>query len=199
MSDIGPRLFRRRTALLFGGMERKRSRPTTKKKGSSQMESTKANAVKSDISLTITRIFDAAPELVFEAWLAPTQLSEWVGPHSLDFRTQTLALEPRVGGRYHIAMHKPNGVANARGVYREIERYTRLVFTWSRQKDCNGSDADGAPMARHETLVTLTFRPHGNQTEMTLLQENFQTADERDGHDKGWNISFGQLAAMLAK
>jgi uncharacterized protein YndB with AHSA1/START domain len=164
------------------------------------MEATKQSEVKSGIRLNITRTFDASPQRCFEAWLDPDQVSKWLGPRAMG-QAETKLLEPRVGGRYLIVMHSPNGDNNVSGVYREITRVSKLVFTWAWSADCG---CGGAPetgqdaMAGHETLVTVTFRPSGRKTEMTLLHENFPTTNQRDRHDKGWCGSFDQLAELVA-
>ena len=49
----------------------------------------------------------------------------------------------------------------------------------------------------HETLMTITIRPVGSGSELTLLYENFPNAERRDGHNAGWTMSLDQLAAML--
>jgi len=157
------------------------------------MMSANQSEVKSTIALKLTRVFDASPERVFDAWLDPVQISRWLGPGESQVKCEAKLLEPRVGGRYHIVMHKPNRVTNTTGVYREIARPSRLVFTWTWDHDCGGSGITG-----HETLVTVTFRAIGKKTEMTLLHESFPTSELRDGHDKGWSCCFDQLAAFLS-
>ena len=45
---------------------------------------------------------------------------------------QRAATDPRVGGRYRIEMHSPNGEPhNVGGAYREVVANEKLVFTWS--------------------------------------------------------------------
>ena len=40
-----------------------------------------------------------------------------------------------------------------------------------------------------ETLVTISFNPIGNKTEMVFRQTNFPTAELRDSHNGGWFAS----------
>ena len=140
---------------------------------------------RSDVDLEMKQVFDAPPEAVFGAWLDAQQLARWIGPRGVQAEAQLL--EPRVGGRYRILMHTPDG-ANpvVEGVYRELERPSRLVFTWVWQHD------------KQETLVTLSFRAHGKKTEMTLLHQRFANAERRDSHQHGWGGSFERLAQLLA-
>jgi uncharacterized protein YndB with AHSA1/START domain len=60
------------------------------------------------------------------------------------------------------------------------------VFTWAWAHETQ------------ETLVTLTFKPAGNGTEMTMAHTNFATAERRDSHNNGWAGSFDKLGEMLA-
>ncbi len=137
------------------------------------------------LSLEITRRFEAPPECVFDAWLSKAWGS-WIGPRTI--RGEVTLLEPKVGGRYRIVMHRPDETTLAvEGVYREIERPTRLVLTWVWQ--------DGSV----ETVITLSFRPAGTGTEMTIRHEGFSSAERRDSHVNGWNGSFEKLDALLAK
>jgi uncharacterized protein YndB with AHSA1/START domain len=143
----------------------------------------------SDITLVLSATFDASPEAVFDAWTDPEQLGKWIGPREV--KAEAKLLEPRMGGRYRIAMHTPNGVPVVEGTYREFSRPNRLAFTWAWQ------DEKGGP--GHEMMVMLTFKKVGDKTEMTLRQENFANAEARDHHNQGWNGSFEKLAEFLAK
>lgn len=136
-----------------------------------------------DTLLQITRVFDASPERVFDAWLSEDWAS-WIGPH--DIRGELELLEPRVGGRYRILMHKPDGnILTVGGVYRQIDRPRTLVFTWLWEHG-------GA-----ETVVTLDFRPEGRGTSLTLRHEGFCTVDRRDGHLRGWTSCLEKLSNHL--
>ena len=145
------------------------------------------NAVAADTAatLTISRHFDAPPERVFEAWLDPEQISRWMGPRGV--RAEATQLDARVGGGYAITMHKPdNSIARVTGAYKEIKRHSRLAFTWTWLDEIR------------ETLVTLTFKPAGKGTDMTLQHTGFSNAERRDQHNFGWNGSLDKLAEALA-
>jgi hypothetical protein len=65
-------------------------------------------------ALVVSRSFDAPREAVFDAWLDPTQLAIWMGPHGV--RAEVDALEPKEGGKYRIIMHpEPGGTPTAGG------------------------------------------------------------------------------------
>jgi uncharacterized protein YndB with AHSA1/START domain len=151
-----------------------------------------AAKAESDLSLIITRSFDAPRERVFDAWLDPAQIATWIGPRSV--RAETMELSQKVGGRYRIHMRGVDGSNGpvVSGIYREIVRPERLVFTWAWET------AHARGMPGDETIVTLTFRERGGKTEMTLRHEGFAAKESRDSHNQGWNGSFDKLAELLA-
>jgi uncharacterized protein YndB with AHSA1/START domain len=146
-----------------------------------------ATTVATKPSLTIKRRFNAAPAKVFAAWTDPEKLKHWMGPG--DFGTVLAEADVRVGGRYHIIMRKP-GVDedhDVSGVYREVVPNEKLVFTWAWKST-----------PERESLVTLTFKPDGDGTLMTLLHEQFFDEDARDRHQGGWNGAMAKLEQYLA-
>ncbi len=136
------------------------------------------------ITLDMSRIYDAAPKRVFDAWFSKAW-GEFVGPPGV--RGEVTLIEPRVGGRYRVVMHLPDGKTLAvGGVYREVARPTRLVMTWKWEHE------------EQDTLITLSFRAHGKSTELTLHHEGFANAERRDSHKGGWTGTLDKLAKMLA-
>ena len=78
-------------------------------------------------ALEITRTFDVEPGRVFDAWLSEAW-GAWAGPGPV--RGDVVQMEAKVGGRYRVAMHLPDGkTLVVGGVYREIVRPVKLVFT----------------------------------------------------------------------
>lgn len=142
-----------------------------------------------DLDLTITRVFDAPRELVFEAWTNPDHLVRWWGPTGFTGEACTIKLED--GGRWRICMRNNADGAEiwARGVYHEIKSPERLVFSFAWE------DPKGTP--GHDTLVTISFDDRDGKTEMTFHQAIFETVEDRDGHVDGWRECFDELAAYL--
>jgi uncharacterized protein YndB with AHSA1/START domain len=58
----------------------------------------KSNAASSKLQgeLLITRVFDAPPEVVFQAWTDPKQMEQWWEPHR--FTNPVCELDVRPGG-----------------------------------------------------------------------------------------------------
>jgi uncharacterized protein YndB with AHSA1/START domain len=143
-----------------------------------------------DRTLVIERVFKAPPERVFQAWTDPQILVKWWGPEG--FGTPDCTMDVRAGGAWRTHMASPKGDAHiVSGVYREITPPTRLVMTWGWELD------DGS--RGHETLVELTFEPAADgNTKGALVQSLFQSVEQRDSHNMGWNSSFNDLDRMLA-
>ena len=135
--------------------------------------------------LVIRRLFDAPPETVFDAWLEREQWQAWIGPEGC--QCDVPLLEPKVGGRYRIQMHLSDGrEIPVEGVFKVVDRPHALAFTW------------GWALGGHaDTLVSLTFRAVGGQTEITLTHEGLPGEEDRINHGKGWNSALNKLARFV--
>ena len=145
--------------------------------------------VTDDQILRIERLIPAAPERVFDYWSEPDELVKWWGPEGFDIPTS--ALDVRPGGHWRTTMRSQQGdLVTVSGVYREIDKPNRLVFTW-------GWDNDEG-VRGHETEVTITFEPAPGGTRMVLVQQAFADKDQRDRHMGGWNSSLNCLEQVAA-
>ncbi len=137
-----------------------------------------------DRVLEITRVIDAAPELVFDAWLQKSW-GEWAGPPGV--KGEVVQMEPKVGGAYRVVMHTPNGDLTVGGVYKEITRPSRIVMSWKWEFE------------PQDTLITLTFKPEGKGTKIHMRHEGFANAERRDSHQMGWSGTLDKLEAFLKR
>ena len=93
--------------------------------------------------------------------------------------------DPRVGGKFLIVMNVGGQDLPHRGEYLEIERYTRLVFTWLSAAASEGS------------RVTLHFAESpGSQTKLTLEHVGLPDAEQRARHHSGWSNILAELCAF---
>lgn len=136
-------------------------------------------------SLTLKRRIEAPPEKVFAAWTQPQQLARWMGPAETQRIEATVDL--RVGGRYRIDMIMKDDRHDVSGVYREIIPNEKLVFTWAWKST-----------PERESLVTITCKPDGNGTLLTLHHEQFFDEDARDRHNKGWAGTLDKLEKLFS-
>jgi uncharacterized protein YndB with AHSA1/START domain len=111
--------------------------------------------------ISITRIVEAPPELVFEAWTEAEHLAKWWGPEG--FTVPSAESDPRPGGAFAIVMRGPDGTDYPMsGVYRELDPPRRLVA------DSRALDAEGRALL--EAVTTVTFADLGGKTELTVAE-----------------------------
>ncbi|HEY0265658.1 MAG TPA: SRPBCC domain-containing protein, partial [Rhizomicrobium sp.] len=85
--------------------------------------------IETPIRLTLTRSFDVSPERLFDAWLSPG-FGEWLGMEGMV--CLSCEIDPRVGGQWKMLHRTPDGqTLDHSGIYKEIDRPSRLAFTWS--------------------------------------------------------------------
>ncbi|CAG4916768.1 SRPBCC family protein [Paraburkholderia gardini] len=137
-------------------------------------------------SLTIQRRINASPEKVWRAWTDPAQIAMWWTP--MGNKVTHAEMDVRVGGRFHVIMHAPDGGTNdVSGEYREIVPGTKLVFTWA-----------WITTPERESLVTIVLRRDGDATLLTLTHEQFVDEAARDSHRSGWTDVLDALEHLFA-
>lgn len=147
-----------------------------------------------DASLTgapqfsITRVFDAPRELVWQAWTTESELAAWL--HPLGVATGDVSCDVRVGGRYRYTMTNdetgeqfPTG-----GEYLEVEPMDRLVFTWGDPD----APVEGTP------VITLTFIPRGERTELVFHLLGYAGKPGDGFVYDGWDEALTNFARHLA-
>ena len=136
-------------------------------------------------ALEMTRTFNVPPARVFACFTSRDEWSAWAGPYAI--RGEVTVLEPRVGGRYRIVMHRPDGSELVvGGEFQGLDEPSRLAFTWKWE---HGQDT---------TLVTIFLRDLGGKTEMHFRHEGFTSEEDRNNHTQGWTGCLEKLDAFLA-
>ena len=145
-------------------------------------------AATSGLTLELTRTLPAPRPAVWSAMTKAGQLARWWGPKG--FTAPRVDFEARVEGRYRIAMQPPDGeLFHLHGEFREVDPPSRLAYTFAWEPP----DPDD-----RETVVTLTLRDRGEQTEVALGQGEFATVERRTLHEGGWSDSFEKLEQLLS-
>src|SRR6516162_5928376 len=113
-----------------------------------------------DIVLVVRRMIRASAERIFEAWTEPAHLRAWWGPRPVTCSDAEVDL--RVGGQFRIVNALPDGgTVTIHGEFRVVEPPHKLVYTWRMD--------DGTP---ESSLVTVTFAPRGEGTEVVVVHED---------------------------
>ena len=138
-------------------------------------------------SLTIKRRINAAPSKIYAAWTDPEKLAAWFGPAKAKEGSVQAETDLRVGGQYRISFHAIDGeYFQASGVYREIVPNELLVMSWAWHST-----------PERESQLTISLKPDGAGTLLTLLHQQFFNEAARDGHQKGWNELLDKLEQSL--
>lgn len=149
-------------------------------------------AAQGEREISVTRAFDAARELVFKAWARPDLLKRWLyGPE--EWRLAVCEIDPRVGGAARFVWRHHDGrEMGMSGVYREIMRPERIVFTEVWDEDWTGGEA----------LVTLVLAERADATMLTQTMR-YSSRAARDTvlatpMEQGMALSYDRLAKLLA-
>lgn len=143
---------------------------------------------KSDLELVVTRIFNASPEIVFEAWTNPDLFKRWWVPKSAGMSLISCDMDVRTGGAYRLVFSHPafDQPMAFFGMYKEVTPPTRLIWT-------NEESDQGA-------VTTVTFEENAGKT-LVALHELYATKAALDealaGSAEGLPEQFSQLDELL--
>lgn len=139
--------------------------------------------------LTITRVYDAPVEAVWNAWTDVEQVAQWWGPRGFSITTHSKEL--KAGGVWNYTMHGPDGVDYPNStLYHEVIENQKLVYD-------HGGYEDRPPMFR----VTVLFSERDGKTTMEMTM-SFPTAEEAQTSKKfiryaNGNSTWDRLAEYL--
>jgi uncharacterized protein YndB with AHSA1/START domain len=142
--------------------------------------------------ITISRIFDAPRERVWQEWTEPEAFADWFGGPDSEVPLSTVAMDVRPGGSWRLTMYAEPGRREIHwhGEYREVAQPERLVFTVT---DRPGEDAN-------ELVIVELTDLGGGRTEMLFQQRGGGlTAEEYERAGQGWGVFFDRIAARLAE
>ena len=146
-------------------------------------------ATPSDREITMTRVFDAPRELVYQAHTDAKHIAQWWGPRRLTTTIDALDVSP--GGAWRFVQHDPEGNEYAfRGEFREVVPPERLVFTF---------EFEGMP--GHILQQTITFEEHDGKTTV-FSTAHFDSVEDRNGMlesgmESGATESWDRLVELL--
>lgn len=149
----------------------------------------------SDRVLRMVRRFEASPERVFDAWINPATVRQWLFRTPADQQYHA-RLDPRVGGDWTITARRLGVDYTALGTYLEIDPPCRLVFTFAMPQFSPNSDR-----------ITVEIVPDGAGSLLTFTQEGIDIAEElrqlppgvEGGSEHGWRLMFDLLARAVGE
>ena len=144
------------------------------------------NAVAQVPTVTVRREIAASAQELFDAWLNPESLANWMRPGGK--KRASVKVDPRIGGEFEIVMHADSGPVPHTGTYQEIDRPRRLVFTWN------------SPYAgSHGSLVTVDFNSKGRGTEVVITHERLPSEEMVKAHTGGWTSILERIVEAYAE
>jgi uncharacterized protein YndB with AHSA1/START domain len=142
--------------------------------------------------IVMTRVFDAARHLVYEAFTKPELVSRWLtGPAG--WTMPVCEIDLTVGGKYRYVWKNAEGKQmSSHGVYQEIAPGERVVAT----------EQFDDPWYPGQAVGTTTFVEVGGRTTVTMSVQ-YDSRETRDmvlktGMETGVAYSFDQLEQILA-
>lgn len=144
----------------------------------------------SDREITLTRLFDAPRQLVFDAMTRPEHVRRWWGILDERYSVHVCDIDLRPGGAWRFVGRGPAGEFAFRGVYREVDPPDRLVYTEIYE-----------PFPDAESVVTTLLTEERGKTRLTITSL-YPTAEVRDmvlgtGMERGAGISYDRLEDLV--
>lgn len=134
--------------------------------------------------VSLTRRIKASAAKVYDAWSDPAKIAQWWAPHGVE--VVSCEADVRVGGIYRILMRDTEGrLYELSGEYRELQPDSRLVFTWSFSQEDRAS------------IITVSLRADGNETELTLTHEGEADDPTRKQREQGWGSLLRRLSHFV--
>ena len=133
------------------------------------------------IDLTVSRTIPAPAEKVFDVWMDPSS------PGGPWFGADRVILNPVVDGLFYLAVKHEGRTWPHYGRFIAIERPQKVEYTWV---------SEGTQGI--ESVITITFEPRGDQTEVTLHHSGVPDDEMGRRHKEGWTWVLSMLAESLA-
>jgi uncharacterized protein YndB with AHSA1/START domain len=141
--------------------------------------------------ITITRVFDAPREVVFKSWTDPEQVARWFGPPGFETPRESVDIDLRVGGRFHLRMVRGGGGMEY-GLRYEIVELVEPELLVLRSE----------PMPEvglyHHTFTRIELQEDGGKTRLKLTDGPYPE-EGGQGAAAGWEGSFDKLESLLGE
>jgi len=146
-------------------------------------------------STRTSRVIKARPEDLYDAFVDPKALVEWLPP--AEMTGEIHAFDARVGGGYRMSLYYPEEEKVFRGktAEREDRVEVRFVELARPRKIVEAIDfVTDDPALKGEMTMTATFKKTSGGTEATLVFENLPPGLQPLDNDAGARLSLDQLA-----
>jgi len=134
----------------------------------------------------VRRLLPASPDVVYDEWLDPVALADWMCPRPA--RCRNVESEPRLGGRLRIDIEDDGEEFRVSGEYLVLDRPTRLSFSWS---------CSTWPDPSLKSVVNVLLEPRENAQTLMTIEHTLLPPGLVDQHERGWAAIAQQLAVEL--
>ena len=149
------------------------------------MSTTPNNA---DRGYTITRVFDAPRQLVWNAITEAEQFAQWFGP--VDSTLDIHEMDVRPGGAWRATLHFNGMEMPWSGRWEEVVEPERVVLAF----------ADAPSLGDEFDLLTMTLTSLGDKTELVLRQSGGHLTDEQYEQAREGTAGFlDRMAGLLVR
>lgn len=150
-----------------------------------------------DFELTISRLIEAPPSVVWKAWSTPAQLATWWIPAPIECEVVKLDLRP--GGGFETRMREGGGEfqPHVEGCFLEIVPEARLVFTTVMKEGWRPTE----PWLALTAIITFAAEGPNTRYASRVLHKSEADARKHDemGFQEGWGAAIDQLARLVGR
>lgn len=138
-----------------------------------------------DLTVNLTKTINASAEKIFDAWLDPVMLAQFILPMP-GMPQPEVENDAQEGGSFSIIMQVGDDKIPHTGTYLTIKRPQELVFSWQ------------SPFSADDSRVSLLFNAiDANTTQVELTHVTFPDEESRSNHEGGWGNILGRLAEIV--
>jgi uncharacterized protein YndB with AHSA1/START domain len=168
--------------------ERSREEQTDPDERSREEQTHPGERSREESVVRVQRVLPATPEEVFDEWLDPEALKEWMCPRPS--RCVAVAVEPRVGGRVRLDVDTLGSLVLITGQFLDVDRPNLLRFTWSHS---------GWADPTITSIVNVAFEAVGDDETLMSIEHSLLPVEALEDHHHGWTVTVDQLEALLPR
>lgn len=151
------------------------------------MSKTKFEVDKDKLEVRITRIFEATPERLWQAFTVPEQVAKWWRNTTIDKH------DLKVGGEWRYVDHGQDGSEKHafHGEFKQIDEPHKIVRTFEYE-----------PWAGHVMTESVTFEPQSDGTTLMVNIAKYENLDDlegmvKSGMEKGAVAGIERIAKLV--
>lgn len=137
--------------------------------------------------VTVSKSFPITKDALYKAWIETEQLKQWWKPMGKSL--QTVENDVRKGGQLQYWFEDNLQVS---GTYKQVDAGNKLVYSWIWQ-------FPETSLHNGDYLLTVVFQEEGQESSLSVTQENIEQEHAIQPHEKGWEEALDALHRYLSK